>query len=189
MKRFLTITLALAVVCGGLTSCSTLKGRKKTSKGTAGAGSEAENPAYTPSVDVTEASIRGSEFITTPDLETVHFEYDSYALTEASLAALKKNAAYLKEHRDLEVLVAGHCDQRGTIEYNLSLGQNRAKGVREYYIRLGVSGKAVATISYGKEQLACTESTEDCWSQNRRAETRVRSRTASAAAPSNGDTQ
>ncbi|MBI5883717.1 MAG: OmpA family protein [Elusimicrobia bacterium] len=187
MKRFLTITLALAVVCGGLASCSTTKGRKKSTKGTP-ADSEAENPAYTPGVDVTEASIRGSEFTTTPDLATVYFDYDSYALKGESLEALKKNAEYLKTHRDLEVLVAGHCDQRGTIEYNLSLGQNRAKGVREYYIRLGVPGKALATISYGKESPSCNESTEDCWSRNRRAETRVRSRTASAAAPA-GDTQ
>jgi peptidoglycan-associated lipoprotein len=119
---------------------------------------------------------------------SVYFDYDSYALKGDSLEALKKNAEYLKAHRDLEVLVAGHCDQRGTIEYNLSLGQNRAKGVREYYIRLGVPGKALATISYGKESTVCNESTEDCWSQNRRGETRVRSRTASAAPPA-GDTQ
>ncbi|MFA6317255.1 MAG: OmpA family protein [Elusimicrobiota bacterium] len=187
MKQILTITLALAVVCGGLTSCSTAKSRKK-NLGKTGTGAESENPAYTPGVDVTEASIRGSEFTTTPELGTVYFEYDSYALTAASLDALKRNAEYLKEHRDLEVLVAGHCDQRGTIEYNLSLGQNRAKGVREYYIRLGVPGKSVATISYGKESPACAEMTEDCWSKNRRGETRVRSSTASAAVPA-GDTR
>ncbi|MBI4676517.1 MAG: OmpA family protein [Elusimicrobia bacterium] len=188
LKRSLTIVLMLAVVCGGLSSCSTAKKRKKLGVGADAAATEAANPAYTPAVDVTEASIRGSEFTTTPELATIYFEYDSYALKDEALEALKKNAAYLKDHKDLEVLVAGHCDQRGTIEYNLSLGQNRAKGVREYYIRLGVPGKSVATISYGKESPACAEMTEDCWSKNRRAETRVRSRTASAGAPT-GDTQ
>ncbi|MBI5624678.1 MAG: OmpA family protein [Elusimicrobia bacterium] len=181
MKRILTIGLALAVVCGGLCSCSTAKRKKGSKSGdAAGAGSGLESPAYTPGVDVTEASIRGTEFVSTPELAVVYFDYDSYALTDASLEALKKNAEYIKEHPELEVLVAGHCDQRGTIEYNLSLGQNRAKGVREYYIRLGVSGGSLATISYGEESPVCDESSEDCWSKNRRGETQVRRRAAKA---------
>lgn len=133
-------------------------------------------PAYTPGVDVTEASLRGGEFTSVPDLEAIHFEYDSYTLSEDARAALKKNAEYLKANESLEALVAGHCDERGTIEYNLALGQNRAKEVREYYMRLGVDGKSLATISYGKEKQTCSESTEECWSANRRAETGVRAK-------------
>jgi len=145
--------------------------------------------AYAPGVDVTEASLRGSEFAQVPDLEPIYFDYDSSSLGETALAALKKNASFIKARPELEFLVAGHCDERGTIEYNLALGQKRAKEVREYYIRVGVPGQAVATISYGKEQPVCSESSEDCWTQNRRAETRARSRTpphenpAGAAAP------
>lgn len=138
-----------------------------------------EEAAYVPGVDVTEASIRGQEFGQTPELGIIRFDYDSATLQGEALDTLKKNAEWLKEHPDLEVLVSGHCDERGTIEYNLALGQKRAKSVREYYARLGVPGKSVATISYGKESPVCSESTEDCWAQNRRAETKVRTRMAS----------
>lgn len=133
-----------------------------------------------PGVDVTEASLRGSDFNAVSELETVHFEYDSFSLKEDVLSILKKNARYLKDHPELDYLVTGHCDERGTIEYNLALGQKRAKEVREYYIRLGVPGNTIATLSYGKEKPSCAESTEDCWSQNRRAETLIRSRNKAA---------
>jgi peptidoglycan-associated lipoprotein len=176
----------LAVACLAVTvvSCGPANKRRKRLSSAGDQASDAEKaPAYTPGVDVTEASLRGSEFSGVPDLASVQFDYDSYSLPGESLERLKKNAAYLNEHRDLEVLVSGHCDERGTNEYNLALGQNRAKEVREYYIRLGVSGGRIATISYGEENALCSEATEDCWSSNRRAETRVRSRTASAGTP------
>ena len=72
------------------------------------------------------------------------------------------------------MLVEGHCDNRGTTEYNLSLGQKRAKEVRDYYVRLGVSENSIGTISYGEENPACEEETEECWMKNRRSETKVR---------------
>jgi peptidoglycan-associated lipoprotein len=131
-----------------------------------------------PGVDAEEASLRGGEFQALEGLETIYFEYDSSTLKDEALAALKKNAAYLKENKQFDVRVAGYCDERGTVEYNLALGQKRAKSVREYYIRLGVNAKQVATISYGKEALVCSESSEDCWQKNRRAETQVRARVA-----------
>ena len=80
----------------------------------------------------------------------------------------------LKEHSDWEALVEGHCDERGTTEYNLGLGQRRAAAVRQYYMTLGLDGGRIATISYGKEQPVCTEHTEDCWAKNRRGVTKVR---------------
>ena len=171
----------LAFAAPALTSCSAKRKAAKDAKAAAAArdAKDAAALGYTPGVDVTEASIRGSEFGSVPELGTIRFEYDSYSLSESALDMLKKNAQYLKENREVETLVAGHCDDRGTVEYNLSLAQNRAKEVREYYIRLGVNGKSIATISYGEESPVCAEATEECWSQNRRAETRVRSRTAS----------
>ena len=141
------------------------------------------NPIYTPPTDVTEASLRGTDFAGVDGLEAIHFDYDSANLKDEALASLKKNAEYMKEHKDDQYRIAGYCDDRGTIEYNLALGQKRAKQVREYYIRLGVPGAAVATISYGKENPVCSEATEDCWAQNRRAETSARSRTASSLQP------
>ena len=129
-----------------------------------------------PSVDVAEADIRGEGFTGLPDLRTITFKYDRYSLTADSRIILKNNAQYLKNHPKLQTLIEGHCDDRGTLGYNLALGQRRAKTVREYYIRLGVAGKSVGTISYGEEKPACTASTDACWARNRRAETLMRDR-------------
>ena len=133
-----------------------------------------EGEAVVPDVNVEEASLRGKNFQNVDALEAIHFDYDSASLKEEQTTTLKNNAEYLKAHGGVEVLVAGFCDDRGTTEYNLALGQKRAKEVRDYYVHLGIPAKSVATISYGKESPSCAEATEDCWTQNRRAETRVR---------------
>jgi peptidoglycan-associated lipoprotein len=129
--------------------------------------------------DVEEARIRGKEFVNTPDLATVQFEYDMYALSGDARTNLRENAAFLKENPSVEILVEGHCDDRGTNEYNLALGQKRAKAVRDYYIRLGVSGRRVATISFGEERPACSEANDACWLKNRRAITKIRAQVSS----------
>lgn len=118
-----------------------------------------------------EPDMRGLATRTIPELGAVHFAYDSSSLDAASLRTLRANAAWLKSRADVRVQVAGHCDQRGTVAYNLALGQRRAAAVREYYKALGIAAGRVATISYGKERPLCGESGEDCWSRNRRAET------------------
>lgn len=130
--------------------------------------------------DVEEMRIRGKEFVVAPELKPVRFEFDGVSLDEPARAALRANADYLKQHPDLEVLVEGHCDDRGTTEYNLALGQRRAKSVRDFYIRLGVPGGKLATLSFGEERPACPEPTEECWSANRRADTKVRAQVSSA---------
>lgn len=180
--------LSIVLAAGLLASACSSGVRRKTAgkdgaKGGKGAAAEGEEAAYTPSVDVTEASLRGSDFAAVEGLVPVPFDYDSHTLNQGALDALKRNAALLKARKNADVLVAGHCDERGTIEYNLALGQKRAKTVREYYMRLGVPGKRLATISYGKESLSCAEATEECWAKNRRAETRLRASTADNAAP------
>jgi len=71
-------------------------------------------------------------------------------------------------------LVEGHCDSRGTMGYNLALGQKRAKEVRDYYTRLGVPGSSIGTISYGEEKPSCEDETEECWGKNRKADTKVK---------------
>jgi peptidoglycan-associated lipoprotein len=142
----------------------------------------AEAAPAAPETDMTEASLRsGGDFLPRADLKPVPFDYDSAQLSEDARAALKANAEVIKADAALEVMVAGHCDERGTVAYNLALGQKRAKEVRDYYMRLGISGGRIATISYGKEQPLCLESGDACWSQNRRAETRARSRKPAAA--------
>lgn len=122
----------------------------------------------------TEADIRGAQFIGQENIETIIFEFDKYNLSDKNRNTLSANAEILKSHKEWTILIEGHCDDRGTIEYNLVLGQKRAKQVRDYYIRLGVRESAMGTISYGEENPACMDETEICWIQNRRAETKVR---------------
>ena len=172
MKTTLRRMLVLALAAG-LAACSGA-GLKKDKDGRNGGKDDAAGAGYVPGVDVQEASLRGKDFQSIDALETIHFDYDSASLKGPQLETLKKNADFLKSRPSMEVLVAGHCDERGTTEYNLALGQKRAKEVRDYYIRLGVGGRSVATISYGKESPTCSDPSEDCWSANRRAETRVR---------------
>jgi peptidoglycan-associated lipoprotein len=121
-----------------------------------------------------EPSLRGKDYKEVAEIQTVYFDLDQSSLRSDARDTLGKNYQAIKEHADWEVLVEGHCDERGTTEYNLGLGQKRAAAVRQYYMSLGLSGTKVATISYGKESPACTDHTEDCWSKNRRGVTKVR---------------
>jgi len=124
----------------------------------------------------TESDIRGGEFVAQETITPIYFEFDKYGLSDEIRAALQKNAETLKAHKEWTVLVEGHCDSRGTVEYNLALGQKRAKEVRDYYTRLGVPEANMGTISYGEEKPVCEEDTDDCWAKNRRAETKVKSK-------------
>jgi peptidoglycan-associated lipoprotein len=119
----------------------------------------------------TEPDVRDRVMQRIPGIEAVYFNYNSAGLDEGGRAALTRNAQWLKEHEAVSVQVAGHCDPRGTVEYNLALGQRRAAAVRSYYVSLGVAPARLATISYGKEQLACSDDTEACYHQDRRADT------------------
>jgi peptidoglycan-associated lipoprotein len=106
-------------------------------------------------------------------LETVYFAFDSAELSDQSLRTIEQNAEWLEEHPDYHVVVEGHTDERGTTEYNLSLGARRAKAVREHLVRLGVDGERVRTISYGEERPRETGSGETAWAANRRGEFRL----------------
>lgn len=115
----------------------------------------------------------GNELYITPpegELQTVYFDFDKYHLRPDALATLKNNAVYLIDHADARVLVEGHCDDRGSQEYNLSLGEKRAKEVRDYLIKAGVHPDRVKIISYGEERPAAPNGTEEGWGLNRRAE-------------------
>ena len=107
--------------------------------------------------------------------DTVHFDYDRYAITSEGRDLLQRQAAWLQKYQQVRVTSEGHCDERGTREYNLALGARRANAVKEYLVGLGVSSRRMDTISYGKERPICTESSESCWSQNRRGVTTITS--------------
>ncbi len=100
--------------------------------------------------------------------DRVFFGYDKYDLGADARIIVEKQAAWLKQYPHLNISVEGHCDERGTREYNLALGEKRAMTVRNYLIALGVESGRVQTISYGKERPAVTGSDEDSWAQNRR---------------------
>lgn len=181
MKRLISFALVAVIAAACAAPQSKKKAAGKDRKAAAAAGEGAEAAPLPPGVEVTEASLRGSGFEADADIRPVRFEYDSAQLSGETLDVLKANAAVMKTRQGFEFLVAGHCDERGTVAYNLALGQKRAKEVRDYYIRLGVDGRRVATISYGKEQPECSEPTEECWSRNRRAVTGVRAKAGAAA--------
>ena len=96
-------------------------------------------------------------------------------MQDSDKATLQKQATWLSRYPGVRVTVEGHCDERGTREYNLALGARRANAVKEYLVSLGVSSARVETISYGKERPICTQSDENCWAQNRRGVTVVTS--------------
>jgi len=107
--------------------------------------------------------------------DTVHFAYNSSDIRDEDRGTLQRQASWLQKYPQVRVTVQGNCDERGTREYNLALGARRANAVKEYLVSLGVSSARVDTISYGKERPTCTESTEECWAQNRRGVTVISS--------------
>lgn len=121
----------------------------------------------------------GTDWTKVPELASVPFEYMKADLKPEARANLKTNAALLKrvieKNPGLRVRAEGNCDQRGTEEYNMALGQRRAEAVRHYYVAMGIPRKSIDTISYGKERPVCRDSTEACWSQNRRGDTSLSS--------------
>jgi len=101
-------------------------------------------------------------------IKDVFFDYDSYDISQQYQRVLQADASFLKQHPNMKFLIEGHCDERGSTEYNLALGDNRANSIKQALISLGISADRIRTISYGKERPFCTESTEACWAQNRR---------------------
>ena len=119
---------------------------------------------------------RQEEFVAVQELTAVHFDFDKADLRAEALDTLQAHVGWLKENADTAVLIEGHCDERGTAEYNVALGDRRAKSVREYLSAYGIAADRVTTISYGKERPACAADTTQCHEANRRAEFRVKSR-------------
>ncbi len=101
-------------------------------------------------------------------LKDIHFAFDSADLDEQARGVLRDNANWLKDHSQAKAELEGHCDERGTVEYNLALGTRRAGAAKEYLVALGVPGERLTTISYGEELPLCHEHNEDCWQKNRR---------------------
>ncbi|OGS37726.1 MAG: peptidoglycan-associated lipoprotein [Elusimicrobia bacterium RIFOXYB2_FULL_49_7] len=157
VKKVLLITLFLTLVAG----CA----KKQIVK--------PQVPVTPPQTDE-EPSVRSDSWQSIPQLKAIYFEFDRADLGDTTRQTLRNNADHLKNNPNIDILVEGHCDRRGTTEYNLALGQKRAAAVREYYSKLGVPLRRIATISYGNEQPVDPRNTEEAWAKNRRVETKVK---------------
>jgi peptidoglycan-associated lipoprotein len=123
-----------------------------------------EDPLLSQDLQVVNDEMRRRGF--SPD---IYFQYDESSLSDEAREKLARNADVLKGQASFQLTVEGHCDERGTAEYNLALGERRANAVRDYMGSLGVNPTRLRTISYGNERPVCTQHEESCWSQNRRA--------------------
>ena len=148
-----------------------------TAKNDAGQSTEA-NVRVTVNVPVAPAPVgdtgnsgnMGSDAAFHQNVQDAFFDYDSYELRPDAVTAAAQAGIYLVAHPEIRVLVAGYSDERGSAEYNLALGENRANAARTALVNAGVAPNRVRIVSYGKEKQFCTESNESCWQQNRRAQ-------------------
>ena len=143
----------------------------------------APSPTPTPEPWQTESDVRpvdestttGEDFaVSDPSgeggpLADIHFDYDQASLTDEARGILEKHALWMQNHREAKVMVEGHCDERGTVEYNLALGNQRAQVTRDYLASLGVAADRLRTTSYGKERPIDPGHDESAWARNRRA--------------------
>ncbi len=123
-----------------------------------------------PSADSNGGGDMGSDAAFHQNVQDAFFDYDSYDLRPDAQTSVGQAASYLAAHPSIRVVIGGYSDERGSAEYNLALGENRANAARSALVGAGVSGSRVRVISYGKEKQFCTESSESCWQENRRAQ-------------------
>ena len=114
-----------------------------------------------------------ADFVSQAGSDTIHFDTDSYEVSAEEQATLTKQAAWLAKYPNVNATIEGHCDERGTREYNLALGDRRANAAKNFLVNAGVSASRLSVISYGKEKPVATGSDEASWAQNRRAVTIV----------------
>jgi len=143
-----------------------------TGAGSSGTVSNTNSPSGSNAVNravSTTARPQPGTFRATTELKDVHFDFDKYDIRSGDAKTLDANAAWLKSNTTMLVLIEGHCDERGTNEYNLALGERRAKAAMNYLVSQGVAQNRVSIISYGEQRPVCTEHDEACWAKNRRA--------------------
>lgn len=116
-----------------------------------------------------EAQKKAEPVVDVKSIEDIFFDYDRSYIREEAKSVLENNASYLKANKNGRILIEGHCDERGTSEYNIALGEKRALSVKRYLTDMGIDPSRISTISYGKEKPFCEEHNEQCWQENRRA--------------------
>jgi peptidoglycan-associated lipoprotein len=132
---------------------------------------ETEEIAYAKEEDIGEQELSPEEVaeMAKTVLKDVLFDFDKYQIRPDARPSLDEVASLLGDKKDLSLIIEGHCDERGTTEYNLALGERRAKSAKNYIVSLGVSPSRMNTVTYGEEKPVCTYQEENCWQKNRRA--------------------
>ncbi len=173
LKNSAALLLSAAAAALALTSCSA-KPPKTAAASRESAPSSPATPVAPPGAAQPPSLEPGvlSEDLATLNrkgyLKDAFFDYDRADLREDARAALAADAQWLKKYGSAKILIEGHCDERGTEEYNLALGDRRASAAREYLASLGIPAARVSSVSYGKERPFCSQETESCWQENRR---------------------
>ena len=170
--RFVGVLAALLL----LAACETSQQETGSAEGSGGAGASTGTGS---GADTAARPLPGPQPGSAEDFvvnvgDRVFFDFDKYNLMPEARQILEKQAAWLKKYPSVTVSIEGHCDERGTREYNLALGERRANAAKNYLVALGVNPNRLTTISYGRERPAVTGSNEAAWAQNRRAVTVVR---------------
>jgi peptidoglycan-associated lipoprotein len=180
--------LCLGVILTGCAKKTVVKEEPSVKKEEAGSGREVERTkVMTPReekgakefekslVAKKEPGIEGEVF-ESKLLKDIHFDFDKYNIRPEDAEILKENAALLKKYPKVKIQVEGHCDERGTTEYNLALGERRANSAKRYLVSLGISPDRISTISYGKERPLDPSHNEEAWAKNRRDHTIISSK-------------
>ena len=170
MRKFLVLVLGVALVAGFALSLGGCASREEV----------VEEPIIEPEIQEETSALTGEDiplteqpediiYVETHQFEDIHFEFDKYAIRPVDEGVLSSVARWLEENDEIRLLIEGHCDERGTNEYNMALGEQRALSARRFLVSLGVDAARIGTISYGEERPLDPRSDEDAWAKNRRA--------------------
>jgi len=166
-RRILTVALALGLLAAFAAGCAKKAVEAPPAPPPAPPVTQAE-PAPAPAETPAPAPVPVPK-VTASDFTDAFFDYDSHALREDARAALDRAAKLLRDNADVSLTIEGHCDERGTVEYNQALGEKRANAARDYLANAGVAASRLQTVSYGKERPFAQGHAESAWAQNRRA--------------------
>jgi len=167
--RIIALSLAVALAATGA-GCAKKPAKTEPVPPASTTPTPAPTPPPTPAPAPTPAPEPPKPAVSAGDLQVIHFGYDSFQLDDAARSALDSNAKLLRDNPDLSVSVDGHCDERGTVEYNQALGQKRAEAVQQYLSDQGIPSTRFRVISYGKERPVDEGHDESAWARNRRVE-------------------
>jgi peptidoglycan-associated lipoprotein len=173
-KRPATTAAAAPAPTGAATATGTTGGAAQ--RPTSPPSGQMAPPTAAPVTPAPGARPAPKEFTAIPELKPIYFDFDKYDIRPGDARVLDTNAQWLKSNANQLVLIEGHCDERGTNEYNLALGERRAKSTMNYLVSQGVQASRITIISYGEERPVCTQKNEECWSKNRRAQFLVKPR-------------